>query len=58
MIMTDADVCYPYPGNDCYGFTSDKATNYSNCLKNIIGGPVLPTVCPCNTLMSLVCCTD
>ena len=44
--------------NDCYGFTSDSSQKYSRCLREIIGGPVLPSVCLCSDMLSFMCCTD
>ncbi|KAL6076879.1 hypothetical protein QOT17_002578 [Balamuthia mandrillaris] len=44
--------------NDCWGFTSAQASDLSVCLKHIVGGPVLPTLCGCDERHSLACCAD
>jgi len=46
------------PLNDCTGFTSANKNSYSRCLREIIGGPILPSVCSCADSLSFLCCTD
>ena len=44
------------PLNDCAGYTTDSSDQYSRCLREILGGPVLPTICRCHELLSFICC--
>jgi hypothetical protein len=42
--------------NDCMGYTSPRSSDFSNCVKVLAGGPVLPTLCPCDVKLALSCC--
>jgi len=45
------------PLNDCNGYTTASNEQYSRCLREIFGGPVLPSLCPCSEQVSFICCS-
>eukprot|EP01130_Rhizamoeba_saxonica_P019205 TRINITY_DN9863_c0_g1_i1.p1 TRINITY_DN9863_c0_g1~~TRINITY_DN9863_c0_g1_i1.p1 ORF type:complete len:149 (-),score=19.73 TRINITY_DN9863_c0_g1_i1:46-492(-) len=47
-----------FPVNDCRGFTSNSTDVFSPCIKHILGGPILPSVCSCEKILHLMCCFD
>lgn len=43
---------------DCKGFTTDSVNESSHCIKQNIGGAVLPSFCDCARSLALLCCRD
>ena len=43
---------------DCQGFTSNDGNLMGRCIPRTMGGPIVPTTCPCSKMLSLICCVD